>query len=110
MMFVSSFCCCLPPKNNNICRVSDIHEKLSKQMGMIRQFVVVGRGMIHPYKREVWDEMKWAAEEAYDRSEDSSFTSFIGYEVTSTPTLIINGKKHPNMNYSDLKAVLDAEL
>lgn len=30
--------------------------------------------------------------------------------VDSTPTLIINGTKHSNMSYADLKALLDAEL
>ncbi|SEN85768.1 Protein-disulfide isomerase [Gemmobacter aquatilis] len=30
--------------------------------------------------------------------------------VDSTPTLFINGTKHSNMSYSDLKALLDAEL
>ncbi|MFN4154113.1 MAG: DsbA family protein [Paracoccaceae bacterium] len=32
------------------------------------------------------------------------------YEVQGTPTLIINGKKHANMSYADLKTILDAEL
>ena len=31
-------------------------------------------------------------------------------DVTSTPTLILNGKKHSNMSYADLKKLLDAEL
>jgi protein-disulfide isomerase len=31
-------------------------------------------------------------------------------DVQGTPTLIINGVKHPNMSYDDLKVVLDAEL
>lgn len=30
--------------------------------------------------------------------------------VEGTPTLIINGVKHPNMGYPELKAILDAEL
>ncbi len=30
--------------------------------------------------------------------------------VEGTPTLIINGVKHQNMSYADLKAILDAEL
>ena len=30
--------------------------------------------------------------------------------VEGTPTLFINGTKHPNMAYADLKAILDAEL
>jgi hypothetical protein len=33
----------------------------------------------------VWQEMQAAAEEAYDRSEACSFTSFIGYEHTASP-------------------------
>lgn len=31
-------------------------------------------------------------------------------EVNSTPTLIINGKKHANMSYEDLKAIIESEL
>ncbi len=31
-------------------------------------------------------------------------------DVQGTPTLIINGVKHPNMSYEELKVVLDAEL
>ncbi|MDZ4096671.1 MAG: DsbA family protein [Paracoccaceae bacterium] len=30
--------------------------------------------------------------------------------VEGTPTLIINGVKHPNMSYADLKKILDTEL
>ncbi len=32
------------------------------------------------------------------------------HEVQGTPTLIINGEKHPNMSYADLKAILDAKI
>jgi protein-disulfide isomerase len=31
-------------------------------------------------------------------------------DVTSTPTLVINGEKHSNMNYADLKAIIDEKL
>ncbi|MBK6466312.1 MAG: DsbA family protein [Rhodobacter sp.] len=31
-------------------------------------------------------------------------------EVEGTPTLFINGEKHPNMSYEDLKALVDAAL
>jgi protein-disulfide isomerase len=31
-------------------------------------------------------------------------------KIDSTPTLVINGKKHSNMGYADLKQILDAEL
>jgi protein-disulfide isomerase len=31
-------------------------------------------------------------------------------EVNSTPTLFVNGVKYSNMNYADLKKILDAEL
>lgn len=31
-------------------------------------------------------------------------------DVQGTPTLVINGKKHPNMNYDSLRAIIDAEL
>ncbi|MDQ2066392.1 DsbA family protein [Xinfangfangia sp. CPCC 101601] len=30
--------------------------------------------------------------------------------VTGTPTLFINGERHGNMNYTDLKAIIDAKL
>ena len=32
------------------------------------------------------------------------------HEVNSTPTLIINGEKHSNMSYADLKEIVEAEL
>ncbi|KIN63110.1 Thiol:disulfide interchange protein, DsbA family [Sulfitobacter noctilucicola] len=31
-------------------------------------------------------------------------------DITSTPSFLINGTKHSNMNYADMKALLDAEL
>ena len=31
-------------------------------------------------------------------------------DISSTPTLIVNGTKHSNMSYEDLKKILDAEL
>ena len=31
-------------------------------------------------------------------------------DVNSTPTLIIDGEKHSNMAYADLKAILDEKL
>jgi len=31
-------------------------------------------------------------------------------DVNSTPTLVINGKKYNNMNYADLKAIIDEKL
>jgi protein-disulfide isomerase len=31
-------------------------------------------------------------------------------DITSTPSFILNGVKHSNMNYADMKALLDAEL
>ena len=30
--------------------------------------------------------------------------------VEGTPTLILNGTKHSNMSYADLRALIDAEL
>ena len=32
------------------------------------------------------------------------------HEITGTPTMIINGEKHSNMSYEDLKKVLDAKI
>lgn len=32
------------------------------------------------------------------------------YDISGTPTLVINGTVHANMSYADLKAILDAEL
>ncbi len=34
---------------------------------------------------KVWDEIRMAAEEAYDRTSACTFTSFVAYEVASTP-------------------------
>lgn len=31
-------------------------------------------------------------------------------DITGTPSLLIDGQKHPNMNYADLKVLLDAAL
>lgn len=31
-------------------------------------------------------------------------------DITSTPTLMINGTQHSNMNYADLKAIVEKEL
>jgi len=31
-------------------------------------------------------------------------------DISSTPSLIINGEKHPNMPYSELKAIIDEKL
>src|SRR5215471_2583318 len=36
-------------------------------------------------EQRVWDEIQAAAEEAYDRTSRCSFTSFIAYEMSSTP-------------------------
>lgn len=45
-----------------------------------------GEGDCPAAELEVWREMQAAAEEAYDRTSKCAFTSFIGYEVTSTPS------------------------
>lgn len=37
-------------------------------------------------EQRVWDEMQQAAEDAYDRSSECTFTSFVAYEMTSTPS------------------------
>ncbi|MFN3722955.1 MAG: DsbA family protein [Paracoccaceae bacterium] len=37
-------------------------------------------------------------------------TSMKEHDVQGTPTLIINGAKHANMSYADLKVILDSEL
>ncbi len=49
--------------------------------------------------------------------EDSARTLVAWYQenanaddVTGTPTIFINGEKHSNMSYEDLKALIDAEL
>ena len=31
-------------------------------------------------------------------------------DITSTPSFVINGTKHSNMPYSDMKALIDAAL
>lgn len=47
-----------------------------------------------------------AAQAMVDRYE----ASMAEFDVQGTPTLIINGTKHSNMSYDELKAILDAEL
>jgi protein-disulfide isomerase len=37
-------------------------------------------------------------------------TNFAADGIEGTPTFIINGNKHSNMDYADLKAIIDAEL
>lgn len=37
-------------------------------------------------------------------------TNFKADGIEGTPSILINGVKHPNMSYEDLKVVLDAEL
>lgn len=37
-------------------------------------------------------------------------TNMTADEVTGTPTLFINGDRHGNMSYADLKAIIDAKL
>lgn len=37
-------------------------------------------------------------------------TNFKADGIEGTPSILINGVKHPNMAYEDLKAILDAEL
>ena len=31
-------------------------------------------------------------------------------DITATPTILIDGEKHSNMSYADLKAILDKKL
>lgn len=51
---------------------------------------------------EVWTEIQQAAEEAYDRSSDCTFTSFVAYENTSTPLL---NNWHRNVIFRNDKVV-----
>jgi protein-disulfide isomerase len=37
-------------------------------------------------------------------------TNMAADEVEGTPTIFVNGTKHSNMSYADLKAIIDAEL
>jgi protein-disulfide isomerase len=41
---------------------------------------------------------------------DKFEASMAEHDVQGTPTLVINGTKHSNMAYADLKTILDAEL
>jgi protein-disulfide isomerase len=41
----------------------------------------------------------------------AKFTAEIAeYDINATPTLVIDGEKHSNMSYADLKKILDAKL
>ncbi len=50
---------------------------------------------------DVWEETRNAAEAAYDRSGDCSFTSFLGYEWTGTPG---GSNQHRNVIFADDEA------
>ncbi|MGH8550731.1 MAG: DUF3604 domain-containing protein, partial [Methylococcales bacterium] len=54
-------------------------------------------------EQRVWDEMQQAAEDAYDRSAECSFTSFIAYEMTSTP---LGENWHRNVIFRNDRVVL----
>ena len=53
-----------------------------------------------------WGQNGPMAQAMVDRYEES----MAEYDVQGTPTLVINGTIHSNMNYADLKVILDAEL
>ena len=50
----------------------------------------------------VWQEMQQAAEDAYDRSSKCEFTSFVGYENTSTPS---GNNWHRNVLFRNEKVI-----
>lgn len=45
-----------------------------------------GEGDCEDSELTIWQEMQQAAEDAYDRTSECKFTSFVGYEVSSTPS------------------------
>ncbi|SMF94835.1 Protein of unknown function [Methylomagnum ishizawai] len=53
-------------------------------------------------ERRVWDEIQAAAEAYYDRSSECSFTTFIAYEMTSTP---LGENWHRNVIFRNDKVV-----
>ena len=67
--------------------------------------------------RPAWDETIAAAEEAYDRSEDCNFTSFVGYEWTGAPmsqnlhrNVIFRDHRVPDLPVSVFEAGLVSDL
>ncbi len=69
------------------------------------------------YARGPWQEMIAAAENAYDRSADCTFTSLIGYEYTGTPGLsnihrnvIFRNNNVPELPVSYIEAPTDQQL
>ncbi len=63
---------------------------------------VTGEADCAASEQQVWDEMQSVAEEAYDRTSRCSFTSFIAYEMSSTP----NGQNwHRNVIFRNDRVV-----
>ena len=69
------------------------------------------------WAKSPWEKIIEAAEEAYDRSEDCSFTTFVGYEYTGTPgtsnyhrNVIFRNHEVPDLPVSYIDAPLDSQL
>lgn len=69
------------------------------------------------WAKSPWQKIIEAAEQAYDRSEDCTFTSFVGYEYTGTPgvsnyhrNVIFRGSTVPDLPVSYIDAPSDSEL
>ena len=69
------------------------------------------------YAKSPWQSIIEAAEQAYDRSQDCTFTTFIGYEYTGTPgvsnyhrNVIFRNSSVPDLPVSYVEAPVDSEL
>lgn len=69
------------------------------------------------WAKSPWEKIVAAAEDAYDRSEECAFTSFVGYEYTGTPgvsnyhrNVIFRGAEVPDLPVSYIDAPTDSQL
>ncbi len=69
------------------------------------------------WAKSPWGEIIQAAEDAYDRTEECSFTTFVGYEYTGTPgisnyhrNVVFRGSEVPDLPVSYIDAPTDSLL
>ena len=69
------------------------------------------------WAKSPWQKIIEAAEDAYDRTEECSFTSFVGYEYTGTPgisnyhrNVVFRGAEVPDLPVSYIDAPTDSQL
>lgn len=75
-----------------------MNAQLAAEPDDVRPPVICEAGDCDSAERSAWEELRLAAEAAYDRSEACSFTSFVGYEWSSNPGTF---NLHRNVVFAD---------